>query len=480
MKNPINCLSPFGLALLALASLALSCPAAASLLNIAIVIGDDATFSDLPLHGGTNVETPHLAKLASEGLTFNHAYLAMSMCQPCRAELFTGQYPFRNGCAWNHSASRPETKSAPHYFGELGYRAGLTGKTHFVPQTSFPFEIIPGFEPGCVKDTAESDCAGIREFVSRDDDEPFFLVVALVSPHAPWTVGDPSHFKREKLELPPNFIDTPETRESYARYLAEIEYMDAQLGDVMETLASTGHAKDTIFIFTSEQGAQFPGCKWTNWDQGLHTAFVVRWPGVVAPGARTDAMIQYADVVPTLLAAAGGTPPAAPENAFDGTSFLPVLRGEAAEHRAFVYGMHNNVPEGPPYPIRSVATREHRYIRNLTPEALYIEKHLAGVVHHNPYYGSWWFKTWNDEHALRIIRRYTLRPAEELYLRKRDPFELDNIAGKEAHAAVKEKLAAELDRWMQSQGDPGAALDQLETLQAARDAAGVTREKRKE
>ena len=70
--------------------------------------------------------------------------------------------------------------------------------------------------------------------------------------------------------------------------------MDGQVGDILKTLDQTGKANDTLVLFSSEQGSQFPGCKWTTWDTRLHTALVARWPGKVAKGKRTDAMVQYA------------------------------------------------------------------------------------------------------------------------------------------------------------------------------------------
>ena len=108
-------------------------------------------------------------------------------------------------------------------------------------------------------------------------------------------------------------------------------------------------------LFTSEQGSQFPGNKWTNWDTGVHTALIARWPGKVAAGERTDAIVHYADVLPTLLELAGGD---STNHDYDGTSFLPVLLGEKQSHRQFAYGTHNNVPEGPPYPVRTVTDGE--------------------------------------------------------------------------------------------------------------------------
>ena len=92
--------------------------------NVLIIMADDCTFNDLPVYGGQNAKTPHIDRLAKDGLVFNHAYLAEAMCQPCRAELYSGQFPLRNGCAWNHSASRPSVTSMPQHLGAAGYRVG--------------------------------------------------------------------------------------------------------------------------------------------------------------------------------------------------------------------------------------------------------------------------------------------------------------------------------------------------------------------
>jgi N-sulfoglucosamine sulfohydrolase len=328
--------------------------------------------------------------------------------------------------------------------------------------------MVDGFERNCVAETASHDVSGIRAFMTRDRSRPFCLVVGLVVPHAPWTMGDPSAFDRKTIVLPPQFPDTPETRESFAKYLAEIAHMDLQVGNVLKALEDAGQADRTVVLFTSEQGGQWPGCKWTTWAQGLRTALVVRWPGRVKPGARTEALVQYADVLPTLLEIAGGKPETL---GFDGRSFLRVLTGESARHREFAYAMHNNIPEGPPYPIRSLTDGRFRSIRNLSPEALSIEKHVMGSTAHNPYWLSWMWASETDSHAYEMVRRYMRRPAEELYDTEADPFELRNLAADPAHAARKTALSAELDRWMAEQGDPGAALDTREAYLRNRESA---------
>jgi uncharacterized sulfatase len=436
--------------------------------NFLIIMADDCTFNDLAIYGGQNAKTPNIDALAQRGLTFNQAYVSSAMCQPCRAELFTGTYPLTNGCSWNHSASRPSTKSLPHLLRPLGYRVGISGKVHVKPDAAFPFDDVPGFDSNCVRDpTQEHDLAGISEYMSTtQNDSPFCLVVALVEPHVPWVMGDASQYPPQRIKLPTNLADTPLTRKHFADYLAEITYMDGQVGQILDTLESSGAADETVVLFTSEQGSQFPGCKWTNWNTGLHTALIAAWPGHIAEDQRTDAIVQYADVAPTLLELAGETSSVE----FDSSSFAGVLSGSSDKHREFAYGIHNNLPEGPRYPIRSITDGQSRYILNLLPDELYIERHLMGGGRlNNPYWASW---VGADPVTQRDVyeraKRYMLRPAEQLYRTADDPYEMQNLADDPKFAETKARLREALHQWMQSQSDPGAAVDTVEALKASR------------
>ena len=438
--------------------------------NFVVIIADDVTYNDLPLYGGPNIETPNIDRLASEGLTFNRAYLAMAMCNPCRTELYTGLYPFRNGSTWNHSAARPGTRSVVHHLGELGYRVGLSGKKHVSPEDSFEFEDVPGVpNPRGITPDPKFDTSQIQQFMSRDRDQPFFLVTAFHEAHGPWTVGHPERFDLDKLVLPDNVADTPTTRKHHASYLAEIVVLDWEVGKVLEALEASGRADNTIVFFTSEQGSPYPGNKWTNWNTGVHTAMVVRWPGKIAGGERTDALVQYADIVPTLVDAAGGDP----RGKFDGTSFLPVLADGSPSHRDFAYFMHNNVPEGPPYPVRAVTDGTWHYIRNLLPERLFIEKHIMGGYREKFFFETWmkatgpWGKEPINQRAVELLNRVLHRPPEHLYRTPDDAYHMRNRAGDLELAGQRDRLAAELGRWMHAQGDPGAALDTEEQWRAA-------------
>jgi uncharacterized sulfatase len=245
--------------------------------------------------------------------------------------------------------------------------------------------------------------------------------------------------------------------------------MDSQFGEIMQTLELAGETDNTLVLFTSEQGSQFPGCKWTNWDAGVHTALVARLPGVIRAGERTDALVQYADVAPTLIEMCGGS---AEEWSLDGSSFLPVLKGEKTDHRRYVYGMHNNYPEGPSFPIRSISDGEFHYIRNLTPDEIFIEKHLMGSQGNgelnNPYWATWVWDSQTNPRTYELVKRYTRRPPEQLYRLSSDRHEMQDLALLPEYEQIKSQLSTELDKWMQIQGDPGIEQDTPESHAAAK------------
>jgi len=422
--------------------------------NILLIIADDQTWRDNGCYGHPDVRTPHIDRLAAEGMRFTHCFTATAMCAPTRQQLYTGLFPVRNGAYPNHSRVYDGTRSTVHHLRALGYRVGIVGKHHFGPRESFPFENVSAKQ--------------VPAFLRRDPDEPFCLVYCSHSPHLPWKAGDASAYDAAKLTLPPYLVDTPQTRQALTKYYAEITDFDREVGECMARVADAGAEQDTIFLYTSEQGAQFPHGKWTCYDVGLRTALVVRWPGQVRPGSITDAMVQYVDVVPTLIEAAGGDPEridtgcpdARDERGFDGRSFLGVLLGKAKAHRDVVFGAQTTrgiIVGSDCYPVRSVRNRRYKYIRNLNHETAFhnvlIGKDTGG------YWSSWVEKAKTDATARRLVETYQHRPAEELYDVCEDPYELENLAEKSALADVKADLARRLDAWMAQQGDQGNATE---------------------
>jgi len=445
IRSKVHTLSTVAFAIFLAASLGQA--EAAKQPNILIVIADDLNKDSVGIYGNKDVKTPNIDRLASQGMRFNLAYTSTAMCAPTRQQMYTGLYPVRSGAYPNHSKVKPGTKSLVHYLKALGYRVGLSGKRHFGPPSSFPFEQV----------SRKVDAKAIREFVARDEKQPFCLLVTSNSPHVPWSAGDASQYDPAKLTIPPYWVDTPEMRESLTRYYAEITDLDREVGECMKILRETKQEDNTAMIFTTEQGAQYPGCKWTCYENGLNVGFIVRWPGQVKPGSVSDAMIHYVDVAPTLVEMAGGEA----IKGLDGRTFLGVLRGKTKRHNSVTYGVHTqmNAIGSPPtgYAVRSIRAGKWKYIMNLNHKVTF--KNALTQNDKENYWASWVRTAKTDPKAARLVKRYLNRPTEELYDLSKDPHELNNLAGREKQAKVKARLKQQLQDWMTSQGDLGQATE---------------------
>lgn len=412
--------------------------------NFVFIIADDCTFRDIGCYGG-QAHTPNIDKLASEGMRFTHCFQAAPMCSPTRHNIYTGLYPVKSGAYPNHAFAKEGTKSVVHYLKPLGYRVALSGKRHISPPEVFPFEYSGQ------KNNPDFEAIEKLMIESKNSDTPFCLFACSNEPHSPWNKGDASRYDAAKLELPPYFVDTEETRECMTRYLAEITYYDWQVGQILGLLDKHGLADNTLVIVVSEQGSSFPFAKWTCYDSGLQSAFIARWPGKIKSGTVSDAMIEYLDVLPTYIEAAGGAQPAA----LDGKSLLPVLFGQKNEHKQYVFGEMTtrgtiNAPEH--FGIRSIRSRKFKYVWNFTPE---VKFQNACTNDKECVFKSWREKATTDPDAADKVRRYEHRAGEELYDVTKDPYEWNNLADVPRYAEVKSKLRNRLVEWMRATGDKG-------------------------
>jgi uncharacterized sulfatase len=416
--------------------------------NILFVIADDCTYRDIGCYGG-QAHTPHIDALAEQGMRFTRCFQAAPMCSPTRHNIYTGLYPVKSGAYPNHTTVAPGTGSIVQYMQGLGYRVGQSGKTHVRPHSVFAWERLhldPSGKGGSNPDW-EATSRFLAECAAKE--QPFCLLLCSNEPHAPWDKGDASRYPPDQLRLPPYFADTPVTRESLSRYLAEVTYFDSQVGQALALLKKHGQATNTLVMVVSEQGSSFPFAKWTCYDHGLQSACIVRWPGKVEPGSVNPAMIEYVDILPTFIEAGGGTPDAS----LDGRSLLPVLAGKKA-HKDHVFavmttrGINNGSAY---YGIRSVRSGRYKYIWNLTPEVRF-----QNACVKSPVFRSWEARAAEgDQKSADLVRRYTVRPGVEFYDLQEDPMELVNLADRPEHRQAMGGLRARLEQWMAACGDQG-------------------------
>ncbi len=411
--------------------------------NIVVFISDDHSQLDSRAYGSTEVRTPNMAKLAADGLKFTHAFVASPSCGPSRTAMLTGLWSARNGAEANHQGKRPEVPSLPTVLRRIGYEVVVIGKVaHNSWAKFYDFDVVIGPTVGI------SDKAEVAKFLNeRKSAKPLCLFIGTRHPHVPWS--DERSYDPAKVNIPPTHVDTAVTREQRASYLTDITKSDTLLGEV-RALAREKVTGDTLFIYTSDHGGQWPFGKWNLYDAGIRVPLIITWPGTLKPATSTDAMVSWPDLLPTFIELGGGEVPAG----IDGQSFAGILRGTTATHRERIFTTHTGDGDFNVYPIRSVRTRDWKYLRNLHPEF----QHHSHITRSTGPSGLVYWKTWltaaeKDPAAAATVKRFTTRPAEELYDLTTDPNELRNLATDPKQAERLAKMRSDLDAWMKQQGD---------------------------
>lgn len=329
--------------------------------NVVVILADDLGWNQVGYHGSSFYATPHLDRLAREGLQFRHAYSAAPICSPTRAAILTGRSPARlqltdyiPGRLWpDKPLASPGTQrglpleetTLAEMLRTRGYRSGLFGKWHLAhtyayapgrpldPESQGFDEVYhtnkPNEENLAIPDAHNADAIADRavDFIRRQGNQPFFCYVAHNVVHRPLT-EDPDAVERYRRK--PG-ADRPENS---AVMGAMIERMDRGIGRILAVLREQGLEADTLVIFTSDNGniaadqdqTPFRGGKATLWEGGLRVPLAIRWPGRIAPGRVSEEPVISHDLFPTLMEVTGT---AYEPRLQDGTSLRPILLGEA-------------------------------------------------------------------------------------------------------------------------------------------------------
>ena len=415
-------------------------PGASERPNIVVFISDDLGRLDTSIHGSVDALTPTMELLASQGMVFENAFVASPSCCPNRFSLLTGLMPARHGAHPNHSQVKPGTRFLIPKLKELGYHICSFGK---VAHGRKGFDGLDFNSPSPRNMHANVE----KYFAEREIEEPIWLLVGDRRPHVAWTKQ--STYDPKALTLPPYFVDTLETRQHWGRYLTDVTGMDLEMGRIHD-FARRKLGKNTVFLFTSDHGGQWPRGKWNLYDSGIRVPLVVTWPGHIAAKVRTQAQVSWVDIIPTLIELAGGEV----SQGIDGKSFAPVLLGASDQHRGAIFTTHTGDGEMNVFPMRSIRKDGYKLVHNLCPNAYHtnhsdrLRKDGAGA-----YWHSWDKAARTDKTAARIIKSYYTRDEFELFNLEADPNELRNLAKDPSYASVLSRLRAELREWTTGQGD---------------------------
>lgn len=335
--------------------------------NLVLILADDLGWGDVGFNGRTEWSTPNLDRLAAAGTTFRRFYAASPVCAPSRAALLSGQYTIHCGVRRNEEDLPSDRMTIAEALRSRGFAAAMVGKWHRgkprVKGGTFTHPIDQGFDPffgftdavhawekypsylwdGRRREAVSGYADDLFtdraiEFLGRQEkDRPYFLYVAYTTSH--FNIEAPADEVARQRGI---FRETDPARPLNATYAAMVAHLDHNVGRLLQAIEARGLAGRTLIVFASDNGATFEsgnqgtsnaldsnrplrGQKRTLWEGGIRVPGVARWPGHIPAGVISTAPVHAIDLLPTFLAAAGGTPD--PSWRVDGSDLLPTWAG---------------------------------------------------------------------------------------------------------------------------------------------------------
>jgi arylsulfatase A-like enzyme len=331
--------------------------------NIVLILADDHGYGDVSAYHASDVQTPNIDRIGEEGMLFTAMRANCTVCSPSRAALLTGRYADRVGVpgvirtkpedSWGYF--KPDVPTIADELKQAGYHTGIIGKWHLgleSPNTPNQrgFNLFHGF----LGDMMDSYTTHLRHginYMRRNDEvidpkghatdlftdwagdylrerakaeKPFFLYLAYNAPHFP--IEPPAEWLAKVKAR------APQLDEKRAMNVAFVEHLDDRIGRVLAVLKETGLEENTLVVFSADNGGSLPhgqnndpwrGGKQDHYDGGLRVPFMMRWPGLIKAGSRSDYQGLNFDCFPTFLELAG----LKPSSELDAVSLVPILKG---------------------------------------------------------------------------------------------------------------------------------------------------------
>jgi choline-sulfatase len=363
--------------------------------NVPWLISDDHAAYVTGCYGNTVVRTPHLDRLAESGMRFDRAYCNSPVCSASRAAFITGMYPRTVGVTVLSTPLPASAVTLGEVLKDAGYDTAWYGKTHFNSGLKHGFDVVQGvgdwrrwlkeqdrkvddagpdvlppwkpfrdparlwingvYLPFGLSDEFMWDTWFARQgaaFLSQHRDQPWCCVVSLTTPHSPFRFPleyrdrhDPSQFEvptvgpEDDWQIPEVFrhLTDAEKRKVQASYYTSSEFTDKNMGIVLDALEKSGQAEDTIVVYIGDHGymlgqhGRFE--KHCSYEPAVRSPLLIRYPKQFGGGRSTSAMVEFIDIMPTILELCGLALP----RAVQGRSLVPLLKGTTDTHRKHVF-----------------------------------------------------------------------------------------------------------------------------------------------
>ncbi|MCE5348205.1 MAG: sulfatase [Bacteroidales bacterium] len=383
---------------------------------------------------GYPVPTPNLQKLAEEGVLFKKYFTTHPTSSASRASLLTGMYPHNNGMIG--LAHRGFVMKDPHThinftLKKYGYYSALSGVQHEVAVKNKDFYKEIGYDE-FLGNPKEAHLKAV-EWLDKAHSNPFFLSVGFTETHREYAKHK-SDINPDHLIPPKPLPDVPEVREDMADFMESARILDEKMGTVLAALRRNGLEDNTIVICTTDHGIAFPSMKCNLYDEGIGIFMIMRLPGGLSAGKTINSMVSVIDIFPTICEFLEIEKPAW----LDGTSVMPLIRGEKQEIREDIFCQVNY--HAAYEPMRAIRTKRYKYIRRFGDKA----NPVIPNCDDSPSKQYWLDNGWKD---VKLSK-------EELYDLVFDPNERNNLIKDPLKQKVLKKMRASLHQTMEKTGDP--------------------------
>ncbi|XP_012256743.2 N-sulphoglucosamine sulphohydrolase [Athalia rosae] len=460
--------------------------------NVLLLLADDGGF-EMRSYRNNVCQSPNLDNLAKNGLIFNNAYTSVSSCSPSRSTILTGLPSHANGMyglhqGVHHFNSFDDVQSLPKILRQNNIRTGIIGKKHVGPGDVYPFDFSHTEENSSILQVGRNITKIkllVREFLSQNKSQPFFLYIAFHDPHrcghtnpeygnfcekfgngeeGMGTIPDwnPIYYQWEQVQLPYFVQDTEAARRDLAAQYTTISRLDQGVGLVLKELRNAGFADNTLVIYTSDNGIPFPSGRTNLYDPGMAEPMMISSPFHKARRNQvTYSMTSLLDIVPTVLDWFNISDRSelidhnnvTPLFQRTGKSLISLLVEEPNEVDAAVFASQTHHEVTMYYPMRAIRTKRYKLIHNLNykmpfpiDQDFYLSPSFQDLLNRTRSREPLrWYKS---------LKSYYNRPEWELYDLKYDPEELTNIAFKPSVKDVFSKLKIRLFNWQQETRDP--------------------------
>lgn len=421
--------------------------------NILFIVSEDNS-EHLGCYGEYRVHTPHLDALAAEGVRYTRAYVPYSVCSPSRAAFLTGLYTRQTGhigLATHRFAMVRDFKTMPAYFKQAGYFTGFLGKTHINPERLVEDHI----DHRAIRNSNFAKTIGIETYAEEAAvvmhkaavrDKPFLLVVNYADAHRSFVrkskSGYPTRLVAEAIEpFPWIGSDSPHLRDELRNYFNCMNRLDEGVGMLLDKLDEAGGRDNTLIVYISDHGADFPRGKGSIYENGTRIPMIVHYPRSFSKGKVENGMVSTIDILPTMLRAARLSVP----------SHLPGVALQDMESG-------------------KVASREyvHTFTTGSSPNLLYVQFGIRGQRYKLVY---------NPDRALnrlgesrytnsklpedQQLRSFLYPPEYELFDLQEDPHEWENLADSAQHQGIRERLLEAMQDFQREIKDPFASKENI-------------------